>query len=80
MSPDGRIEPPMGSPWVGCNLDCLAGACRLKQNISQPRSISAMQVEGLAEHPGLVPAARMQRAQAIILNLADIEDSLVAAR
>ena len=36
--------------------------------------------EGLVEHPGLVPAARVRRAHAIVLDLADIEDSPIAMR
>ena len=70
----------MGPPCVRRNLGDLAGACGFKQNISQPRCVGALEVEGLAEYPSLVPAARMRRAQAIVLDLADIEDCLIAVR
>jgi hypothetical protein len=59
-------------------LEGLARACGFKQNISQPRCIATLQFEGLAEYPSLVPAAWVGRAQAIVLDLADIEDSLIA--
>ena len=54
--------------------------CGFKQNISQPSSVAALKVEGLAKYPGLVPTAWVRWAQAIVLDLADIEDSLIAAR
>ena len=69
----------MGPPSVHGNLGDLAGACSIKQDISQPRGVAALKVKGLAEYPSLVPAARVRRAQAIVLHLADIEDSLIAA-
>jgi hypothetical protein len=37
-------------------------------------------MERLAKNPSLVPAPRMCRAQAIVLDLADIEDCLIAVR
>jgi hypothetical protein len=70
----------MGPPRVHGNLGCLAGACDFKQNISQPRGVAALKVKGLAEYPSLVPTARVRRARAIVLDLADIEDSLMAVR
>jgi hypothetical protein len=53
----------MGPPSVRRNLGGLAGARGFKQNISQPRSIAALKVEGLAEYPSLVPPAWVRQAQ-----------------
>lgn len=68
----------MGPPNVRRNPGGLAGARGFKQNISQPRGVLALKIKGLAEDPSLVPAARMRRAQAIVLDFANIEDSLFA--
>jgi len=70
----------MGSPSVLCDLKGLAGACGFEQNITQPPGVTTLKVERLAEYPGLVPAARMRWVQAIVLDLANIEDRLIAVR
>ena len=70
----------MGPPSVNGNLGGLAGACGFKQNISQLGGIAALKVKGLAEYPSLVTAARVRRAQAIVLDFADIEDCFIAVR
>jgi hypothetical protein len=49
----------MGAPSVRRKLEGLARARGLKQSISQPRCVAALKVEGLAEHPSFVPAARV---------------------
>jgi hypothetical protein len=54
--------------------------CGFKQDISQPGRVAALEVERLAEYPSLVAAARVRWAQAIVLDFADIEDSLIAVR
>ena len=68
----------MRPPGVHRDRRDLAGACGFKQNVSQPRCVAPLKVEGLAEYPGLVPTARVRRAQAVVLDLADIEDGLIA--
>jgi len=80
VSPDRRIETPVSPPSVGCDLRRLAGACSFEQNISQPRRIALLKVKRLSKYPSLVPATRVGQAQAIILDLADIENRLVAVR
>ena len=70
----------MGPPSVHRNLGGIAGACGFKQNISQPSCVAALKVKGFAEYPSLVPAARVRRIHTIVLDLADIEDSLIAVR
>src|SRR5262249_3588509 len=80
LSPDGRVEPPIGPPSVLSNLKALARACGLKQNGAEPRCVCAMKVEGLAKYTSLVPASRMGWIQAIVLDLADIEDCFIAMR
>ena len=69
----------MRPPKVGRDRGGLVRACSLKQNVSQPRRVIALQVEGLAEYPGLVPASRVRRAQAIVLDFAQIDYGLIAA-
>jgi len=68
----------MRPPGVHPNRGGLARACGFKQDVSQPRCVAALKVEGLAEYPGLVPTARVRRAHAIVLDFADIEDSRMA--
>lgn len=70
----------MGPPSVGRNLEGLVGACGFEQNVAQPRCIGLLKIEGLAEYPGLVPASRVRQAQAIVPDLANIEDRLIAVR
>ena len=70
----------MAPPSVRCNLEGLARACGVRQNVSQPRCVAALKVECLAEYPGLLPTPRVRRAHAIVGDLADIEDSLIAVR
>jgi hypothetical protein len=67
----------MGSPNVRRNLRGLAETRGFKQNISQPSCIAALKIKRLTEYPSLMSAARVQWAQAIVLNLANIENSLV---
>lgn len=68
----------MASPNILCNREGLARTCGLKESTAQPRCIALPKIEGVAEYPSLVPATRMHRAQAIILDLADIENRLIA--
>jgi len=70
----------MGPPSVGRILRGLAGARGFKQSISQPRCIAPPKAERLTKYPSLVPAARVRGAQAIVLDLADIEDRSIAVR
>jgi hypothetical protein len=68
----------MRPPRVYRDRRGLAGARGFKQNVSQPGCVAVLKVEGLAEYPGLVPASRVRWVQAIALDLADIEDGLLA--
>ena len=70
----------MRPPGVDRKWGCLADACGLKQGVSQPRRVAALKVKGLPEDPSLVPATRVRCVQAIVLDLADIKDSLIAVR
>jgi hypothetical protein len=58
----------------------FGGTCGFEQSVAQPRCIAPLKIESLAEYPGLMPTARVRLAQAIVRNLADIEDSLIAVR
>jgi len=80
LSPDDRIDVPIPAPSVLPVLEGLARAHGLEQSIAQPRSVAPLKVEGIAEHPSLVPASGVRRVQAIILDLTDIEDSLNTVR
>src|SRR5271170_1573455 len=74
MSLDRHINPPMASPHVGFQLPCLIGARGVEQNTSQPRGIGSLKLECLAKYPSLVSTARVRRVQAVVLDLADIEN------
>jgi hypothetical protein len=63
----------MGSPNVGGDLRGLAGACGFKQNIPQPRCIASLKVERLAKYSSLYRPCGCKGAQAIVLDLAEIE-------
>src|SRR5262249_15853965 len=79
-SPDDCIQTPMAAPSVISNLKSFAGASGFEQNIAQLRCVASLKTESIAEYPSFVPASRMQRIQAIVLDLANIEDCLVAVR
>ncbi len=70
----------MGSPSVGGNWLSEAAGRGLKQGVPQPRGIVLLEAEGLPKHPCLVPTARVRWAQAIVLELPDIEDRPIAMR
>jgi hypothetical protein len=70
----------MRSPGIHRKRGGVAGMSCFKQNVTQPGCVAALEVEGLAKHPGLVPTARVRRVQAIVLDLANIEDSLITVR
>ena len=52
------------------------GSSGLQQDTPEPSSIAALEVESFSEYPSLVTTARMQRAEAIFLDLANIKHSL----
>jgi hypothetical protein len=60
--------------------EAFAGACGFRQNLSQPRCVAALKVEGLAEYPSLVPTTRVRRTQAVVRDLADIQDGLTTVQ
>ena len=70
----------MATPCVHRNLGSLVGACGFQQNVPQPPRIAALEAKSLAEYPSLVATARVRRIEAVVLNLADIEHSLVPLR
>lgn len=53
MSSDHGIQTPMSAPSIDRNFGGLAGPCCFQQCVPQPSSISALEVKGLAEYPGL---------------------------
>src|SRR5580704_1509651 len=71
---------PIAPPGVLPNLEGLAGACGFEQNVAQPRGVATLKIERVTEYPSLMPGARMRWVQAVVLDLADIEDSLIAQR
>src|SRR5712664_831465 len=70
----------MATPCVHRNLGSLVGACGFQQNVPEPPRIAALEAKSLAEYPSLVATARVRRIEAVILDLADIEHSLVPLR
>jgi hypothetical protein len=70
----------MGSPGVGGNWLCEAADRGFKQSVPQPHGIAPLKAQRLAKHPSLVPTAGVRRAQAIVLELPDIEDRPIAMR
>jgi hypothetical protein len=66
----------MRPPGVLPILEGFGGTC--EQSIAQPRCIAALKIEHLSEYPGLMPASRMRGVQTIVLDLAQIEDCLIA--
>jgi hypothetical protein len=63
----------MGAPPVHRNLGGLTGSSGLQQDTPEPSSIAALEVESFSEYPSLVTTTRMQRAEAIFLDLANIK-------
>jgi hypothetical protein len=80
MSPDCHIKAPTATPRVAFQLPGLVGARGLKQNSSQPPSVASLKVKCLMKYPSLVSAARVRRVQAVVLDLADIEDRSISVR
>jgi hypothetical protein len=70
----------MRPPGILSDRECFAGMGGIEENAAQPRRIAPFETECLAEYPGFMPTARVYQAQAIILDLADIENGLIAAR
>ena len=68
----------MRPPGVLPILEGFGGTCGIEQSIAQPRCITALKIERLSEYPGLMPASRMRGVQTIVLDLAHIEDCLIA--
>ena len=68
----------MGAPNIGEHLCSIAGSCGFEQRISEPWRIAPLKVEGVAKHSSLMATARVQRAKAIVLDLANVEDRLIA--
>src|ERR1700744_3229936 len=80
VSPDGHVEPPMGSPGIGGDCHGLARARSLEQSVPQPRRVALLKADCLTKPPSLVPATRMRWIQAIVRQLPDIDDRPVAVR
>jgi hypothetical protein len=80
MSLYGGIQPPLGPPLVLSDLDRPAGCSGFQQHLAQPDGVALLKLERLAEDSRLVSSAWMQWAQAIGLELANIEDRSIAIR
>jgi hypothetical protein len=78
MSPDCHIKAPTAAPRVGFQLPGLVGARGIKQNTSQPPGVASLKVKCLVKYASLVSATRVRRVQAVVLDLADIEDRSIA--
>lgn len=70
----------MSAPYVDLNPGGLTGSSGLQQDTPQPRRIAALEIESFPEYPSLVTPARMCRAEAIVLDLANIEYGLIGVR
>src|SRR5258708_6450532 len=70
----------MGPPGVRPNLRGLVGSCGSNQSVPQPCCLALPELERFAKYTSLVPAARVRRTQAIVLDLADIENRPIAVR
>ncbi len=68
----------MRPPSVLPILEGFGGTGGFEQNFAQPRCIAPLKTKGLAEYPGLMPTSRMRGVQTIVLDLARIEDCLIA--
>ena len=68
----------MCPPSVLPILQGFAGTCGFEQSMAEPRCIAPLNPERLAEHPGLMPTPRMRGVQTIVLDLAQIEECLIA--
>jgi hypothetical protein len=69
----------MGSPNIRRSLKGLFRTRGLEQIFSQPRRIALFNAKSLAEYASLVPPARVRCAEAIVLDLTEVEDGLIAA-
>jgi hypothetical protein len=63
----------MCSPNILSGSGCFAGSRGVKESAAEPSRVASLKTEGFAEYSRLVPAARVLRIQAIVLDLADIE-------
>jgi hypothetical protein len=70
----------MRPPGVLPILKGFGGTCGFEQSVAQPRCIAPLNIEGLAEYPGLMPTSRMRGVQTIVLDLTHIEDCLISVR
>lgn len=52
--------------------------CGFEQSIAEPRCIAPLKTEGLAEYPSFMPAPRMRGVQTVVLDLAQIDNCLIA--
>jgi hypothetical protein len=68
----------MRSPSILDGQERFARTGRFEQNAAQPCCVALLKTEGLPEYPRFVPPARVRRVQAIVLDLAKLEDSPVA--
>jgi hypothetical protein len=80
VSCDRNVNAPALPKMVRRKLRPIPFANCLKQDRAEPCGVAAPNAQRLPENSGLVPTAWMRRIQAIILELADIEDCLRAIR
>jgi hypothetical protein len=80
MSRDRDVNPPALAQRVRFQLDCLSESRRVQQKGTQPWRVGLRKAKGLAKYSRLVAPARMGGTEAVVFDLAKIEDQLIAAR
>ena len=74
MSRDRNINTPTSAEPIGCKLNRVAAGYRPEDKATEPLSVITREAERFAKEPCFVPPARMVQIEAIILELADIEN------
>src|SRR5205807_2854250 len=80
MSCNRDINAPAPSESVRGKLSRILFANSLKQQRTQPSAIATPNAQRVLKNSRLVPTARVRRIQAIILELTNVEDCLLAIR
>jgi hypothetical protein len=80
LSCERHIDPPAGSKVVASEFDCVSRSYSGQQFLAQPFSAVRPDSECVAKYPRLVPPARMDRAEAIVFKLPNVEDRALCVR
>jgi len=80
VSRKGNVDPPTLACRIGFQPDWVGTTHGIQQGIAQPPSIRSSEAKRVTKDPSLVPTARMRRVEAIVFELAQIEDKFVAVR